>query len=330
DHTSADELGSAQAVIRVGDGRFDEHGLRRRVHLRGNKRDAAGGERCARLIYDLDGQIHLQLRRFFDRNINVGFEAAGTVDGSERGGSDHAIANPDGNISDNAGARCDDLVVMQLDLLLAHLGIERVQLRLGSVEGGARLVEILLADYAGTGKAADAVVILLRPCDLRDLGGAGVLLAVDRGLLLGGIDLHHGSAGGNAFAGVDKDLRDDAFDLRHDYSRVAGFQGGDVVGGVVDFLDLRSLDLHRHGLRGVGFGFFALAAGGREKERGEKGAGQNPGQNQRWLSYGESRHNIGLSEAACCGDSDLSNLKTINGFLVTAGGSGEFSVLLNC
>src|ERR1700686_117515 len=34
DHTGADELGGAQTIFRVRDGRFGEHGLRRRVHLR--------------------------------------------------------------------------------------------------------------------------------------------------------------------------------------------------------------------------------------------------------------------------------------------------------
>jgi hypothetical protein len=81
------------------------------------------------------------------------------------------------------------------------------------------------------------------------LGGAGVLLALDRGLLFGRIDLHHGRAVGDVLAGVNEDLRNDAFDLRHDHGGVAGFQGSDVIGGVVDFLSLRGLHFDRHGLR---------------------------------------------------------------------------------
>ena len=249
--------------------------MRRGVHLRRDERNAAGGERVSGFVDDLNGKVHLQLGRFLDGNIDVGFKAAGTVDGGELGGGEDAVANADGYIPDDARTRRDYLVVMQLDLLLVDLSIERVQLRLGSVEGGARLVEILLADYAGVGKAIDAFVILLRPYDLGNLGGAGVFLAFDRGLLLGRIDLHHGRAVSDAFAGVDEDLRNDAFYLRHDHGGVAGFQGGDVVGGVVDFLSLRGLNFDRHGLRGVGLGFFAVAAGGREKKRGEKGAGQD-------------------------------------------------------
>ena len=176
---------------------------------------------------------------------------------------------------------------MQLDLLLADLCLERVQLRLGSVDGRTRLVEILLTDYAGTGQAADPLVILLRPFDLRDLSGAGIILTFDRGLLLGGIDLHHGSPGSDKFAGVHENLRNDAFYLRHDHSRVAGFQGSDVVGGVVDSLDFGRKDFDRHGLRGVSFGFFAFAAAGREKKCEQKGTGQN----QRPRSCQDSRHN---------------------------------------
>src|ERR1700686_1550545 len=43
-HTGADELGSAQAIFRVCDGRFGEHGLRRGIYLRRDERDAAGRE----------------------------------------------------------------------------------------------------------------------------------------------------------------------------------------------------------------------------------------------------------------------------------------------
>jgi len=46
----------------------------------------------------------------------------------------------------------------------------------------------------------------------------------DGGLLLGGIDLHQGRAVGNLFAGVDEDLCNDAFDLRHDHGGVADFR----------------------------------------------------------------------------------------------------------
>ncbi len=281
DYTGADELSGAQGVVRVRDLRLDEHGLRRSVHLGRDERDAAGGELAAGIVDDLDGKIHFQLGRFLDGNKDVRFEAAGTVDGGELGGSEDAVADADGYITDYACTGRDYLVVVQLDLLLIDLSIERVQLRLGCVESGAGLVEILLADYAGVGQTADAIVILLRPFHLGDLGGAGVLLAFDRGLLLGGINLHHGRARGDAFTGVDEDLRNDAFDLRHDHGGIARFQGGDVVGGVVNILGLSGLDFDRHGLRGVGLGFFAFAAGGGEQEHGEKGAGQNPGQNQR-------------------------------------------------
>src|SRR5260370_13940363 len=47
DHTVADELGGAEAVIRVRDQRFGEHGLRRVVHLWRDERDATAGERAS-------------------------------------------------------------------------------------------------------------------------------------------------------------------------------------------------------------------------------------------------------------------------------------------
>ena len=77
------------------------------------------------------------------------------------------------------------------------------------------------------------------------------------------------------FAGADEDVRDDAFDLRHDQSGIARFQGGDIVGGVVNPLGLRRLHFDRHGLRGGRFRLLAVAACSRENKHGQKSAGQN-------------------------------------------------------
>ena len=132
------------------------------------------------------------------------------------------IADANGNIADDASTRSDHTVVVQLDGLLIDLGFERMQLCGGGIECGARLVEILFADDAGIGEAADALVILLSPLQLRDLGGAGIVLTLERGLLLCRIDLHHGSAIGNVFAGMNEYLGNDAFDLRHDHGGITG------------------------------------------------------------------------------------------------------------
>ena len=70
---------------------------------------------------------------------------------SEGGSGEDAVPNADGNITNDAGARGDHLIVVQLDLLLADLSFERVQLRLGGVESRARLVKFLLTHYAGIG-----------------------------------------------------------------------------------------------------------------------------------------------------------------------------------
>jgi hypothetical protein len=294
DHTGSDKLGGAQAVVRVCYGCFGKHGLGRGIHLRRDEGDATGGKRSSCGVDDLDGKIHFQLSRLFDGNIDIGLEATGAVDGGEHGGGNDAVPDADGNIADDSGARSIDFVVVQLDLLFADLSAKRLQLGLSGVEVGAGLVEILFADYSGIGEAADAVVILLRPFDLSDLRGGCALLAFNRRLLFGGIDLHHGGAGGYAFTRVDEDLGDNAFDLRHDDGGVARFQGGDVVGGVVDFLGGGGLDRDGHGLRGggFGFGFFALAAGGNNKERGQKGGGQN----QKWRFCKGHRHIVALSE----------------------------------
>ena len=149
---------------------------------------------------------------------------------------------------------------MQLDLLLIDLGIEGVKLGLGLVESGASLIEILAADDSGGGEAADAIEILLRPFDLSKLSVAGVLLAFDGCLLLGGIDLHKGCAAGDAVSGVNEDVRDDAFDLRHDDGGVARLERGDVFGGFVDLLQGGRFDLHRHRLWSRRFGRLVIAA----------------------------------------------------------------------
>ena len=121
-------------------------------------------------------------------------------------------------LSDDSGARGDHFVVMQLDLLLIDLRVQSVQLRLRGIQGCASLIEILPTDYARVGKTTYAFVVLLRPGQLSELGCASVLLVVDRGLLLGGVDLHDGGSVVNMLAGVDEDLRDNAFDLWHDHS----------------------------------------------------------------------------------------------------------------
>src|SRR6266481_819032 len=108
------------------------------------------------------------------------------------------------------------VVVTQLNFLLTGLSIERAHLRFRCIKGRPRLVEFLPTHYTGTGEATHAVKILLRPFELGDLGGSGTLLAFQSGLLFLGVDLHHGSAGGNPFAGMHEYPRDNAFDLRHD------------------------------------------------------------------------------------------------------------------
>ena len=190
----------------------------------------------------------------------------------------------------------DHLVVVQLDLLLIDLRIQRVQLRLRGIESRARLVEILPADHTGIRQAADAVVILLRPFELRQsCAAARILLALHCGLLLGGIDLHQGRAVGDMLAGVHENLGNDAFDLGHDHGRVARFQSRDVFGACRrSFSSLRRLHFDRHGLRSGGLGFFVAAAGGGQEQQAEKAPGRIangiPAKKRRWRFCEESRH----------------------------------------
>src|SRR5260370_8140075 len=74
DYTGADELGGAEAVIRVRDQRFGEHGLRRVVHLWRDERDATAGERPSVGSADLHAKIHPTPTRPLYGNIYLSLE----------------------------------------------------------------------------------------------------------------------------------------------------------------------------------------------------------------------------------------------------------------
>jgi hypothetical protein len=160
---------------------------------------------------------------------------------------------------------------MQLDLLLAHAGVESLELGFRGVESGTGLIEILLADHACLEEATAAIVLLLSPFQVSFRGGASIFLAFYGGLLLERIDLHHELARRDDLAGVHGDLDDLTLHLGHDDGRVAGLQGGDVIGGIADGNGLGDLDFHgeRTGRTRIRSG--ALAAAWREKSGGEGG-----------------------------------------------------------
>ena len=138
------------------------------------------------------GDAQLKLGRAFHRDVYVSFQRARFVDRCQHGGGRNPVAHAYRNIAHNAARPAGHAVVVQLYFLLLHLGVQSVQLRLCSVEGRFRLVEILLADHSGGIESAGPVILLLRPFQVGHLGILGILLRLDCGLLLGRIDLHQG------------------------------------------------------------------------------------------------------------------------------------------
>ena len=94
------------------------------------------------------GRFIFSCRRSLDRNIHVSFKTARLVDRGQQRRCRHSVAHVHRNISHDAAALRDHFVVMELHLLLAHLRIECIHLGLSRVDGGFRLIEILLADHA--------------------------------------------------------------------------------------------------------------------------------------------------------------------------------------
>ena len=131
-------------------------------------------------------------------------------------------------------------------MLLAHLGIQRVNLRLSSITGGLGLVQILFAHNARGKKSLRALILLLGPVQVCQLRSLGALLTLHRRLLFEGVNLHHRRAGRNSVARVDIDSRHLPFYLRHENRRVARFQRSDVLRGVIHRHSPCLLHFHWH------------------------------------------------------------------------------------
>jgi len=169
-----------------------------------------------------------------DGDVNICLQRARLIDGRQQRGGDYAIANANRDVADNAFPQCDDLEIVELNLLLFDLRIQRLQLCFRGIERSLRLIEILFADHSSFVQAVRAFERLLRQCDIGLLCLTHLLLAADGGLLFSRIDLHQGSARCNMITRVDINLRDLTFDFGHDNSRVAGFQGRNIFRGFVD------------------------------------------------------------------------------------------------
>ncbi len=124
-----------------------------------------------------------------DRHIHIDFQASRLVDRRQLRRGRDAVAHVHRNISHNPAAQRDHFVIMQLHFLLVYLRVERIHLRLGRVQGRLRLVQILLAHHPRGGKSLRALILLLRPDQVRLLRRPRTLLALHRGLLLQRIDL---------------------------------------------------------------------------------------------------------------------------------------------
>src|SRR5271165_5800881 len=127
------KLRLSQRGTAIGNARLYQHGLRRVVHRRRDKTDAAIGLNFAIAVQYLYRQVHLELRRMLDRHIGVDFQTTRLVHRRQLRGVRDPVAHANRNISNNSAARRHHVVVVQLHFLLAHLRIERVHLRLGSV-----------------------------------------------------------------------------------------------------------------------------------------------------------------------------------------------------
>ena len=154
-----------------------------------------------------------------------------------------------------------------------YLRLERLQLSMSRVQSRFRLIEFLLADNPRRVQSIDAIVLLLRILEVGFLRCTRILLALNRGLLLGRVNLHQRNTSCDLLARVHIDLRDHPFHLRHDYGRVARFQRGHIFGRVIHGDILGDGDLHRHGGRTLGLGIRALATtcadGNQEEQPGQ-------------------------------------------------------------
>ena len=82
------------------------------------------------------------------------------VDGRDDGAVRHAIADPDGNVADDARLRRVDAIELQLDAAFANLRFERGEPRLGGAQRVLRLIELRLADRAGSDERVEALDLL--------------------------------------------------------------------------------------------------------------------------------------------------------------------------
>ena len=158
----------------------------------------------------------------------------------------HAIAFANGDVTDDACLRRGHAVVLQLDLLLVDLRVQRREPRLGGTQRVLCLFELLPADRPRRHQRFEPLHLLtpvLHVC--LDAGAAG-FGAAHRRLLLVRLDLDDGRAERHTITRLDEDAGDHAVDFRLDGRRSQRSDGRDESGRLLDRLLLERDRGHAH------------------------------------------------------------------------------------
>ncbi len=81
------------------------------IHLRGDEVYPARCDHLTVAAQDLDRQAHADLSGAFRRNIYIDFEIGVLIDRGQQRCGLHIIADMHGNVADDAGEGCADLIV---------------------------------------------------------------------------------------------------------------------------------------------------------------------------------------------------------------------------
>jgi len=123
---SFDELRVSEAFSGVGHLGFGEDALQTVIDLGRDEADGGACEDFAGGVENLDGQAGANVRGALRGDVDVGFEIPVLVDCGQEGGGRDVVAEVDGDVADDSGERCADLVVGELLLLrggLSYAGV---------------------------------------------------------------------------------------------------------------------------------------------------------------------------------------------------------------
>ena len=240
----ADVLRRAQAARRVRDQPLHEHRLRLIVDVGRDEADGRGRDLLGAVAAQhLNGQPHLQAERPFNRHVDVQLQRPVLIDRRQhRSAWSPGCRRGRGRRRRFPAVGAVDREVAQLDDLLLELRLQRLEIGLGGLKAGRRLLLFLLADRAGRVELRGTLGLLPRERDRgfarRQLG----LLSRDGRLLSPRIDLDDRCALRDLVSRFHEDLRDLTVDLRLDGGRAQRPHGRDVFGGLLDRRHLRGRD----------------------------------------------------------------------------------------